>query len=150
MNCMTNSRINRGVLLSALLISLLTFTSGSEEIVGMQPGVMAEIQGVRLEQYGQPVVIMGHLTSDGNPIPGTNFYLFFDPAMEQGCGQTELWDEHVFPETAEANGALIAYILYPNGMVSFSISSSQFDPSYSYVLPFLPEDPPGMASIKFF
>lgn len=150
MKQMTKSRLRRSVLLSILLISVVTFWSGSEEIGGMQPGQMAEIQGVRLEQYGQPVGIIGHLTADGNPIPGTNFYLFFDPAMENGCGQSELWDEHVFPESAQANGALIAYILYPNGLVSFSISSSQFNPEYTYVLPFLPEDPPGAAAIRFF
>lgn len=150
MKCMTNSRFRRCILLSILLVSFAAFWSGSEEIGGMQPGELAEIQGVRLERYGQPVSIMGHLTADGNPIPGTNFYLFFDPAMKKGCGETELWDEHIFPETALANGALIAYILYPNGLVSFSISSSQFEPCYPYVLPFLPEDPPGAAAVAFF
>lgn len=150
METRSKSRFLQSVLLAVICTLSVSLWTDSEEIGGLEPGELTEVQGVRLDRYGQPVAIMGHLTADGIPVPGTNFYLFYDPAMKKGCGESDLWDEHAFPEPALANGAMISYILYPNGLVSFSVNSSQFQPGYPYVLPFLPEDPPGAAAVKFF
>jgi hypothetical protein len=116
------------------------------------PASAYEIHGVRL--YADlPVLIFGQLMLDGMPIEGSEFVLWLGlEQFETNCSTAELI-EFVFPAAKEANGALITYIIPPNGMVSFVIGSHQLKPEMEgkrYDLPYLPVDPPGAAAVAFF
>jgi len=163
---------------------------GGDEIPGVGSGEVLDVIGVRLAQYGNPVSIMGQLTFDGEPIPGTFFFLVYEPLTTSGLFEPKdrepvesepvdpevyppgpggpggaapepeeveatpikyrMQLEHYFPTGTKANGAQISFIQYPNGIVTFTISPSQFSHEWTYVLPFLPEDPPGAGALEFF
>jgi hypothetical protein len=140
----------RGLLLAVLVTAVVSILSGTEEIGGIGSGEFEKVAGVRLLQYGLPVGIMGHLTADGNVLPGTTFFLYYQPNGSEECGEPSFQCEYVFPKPVSANGAQIAFVLHPNGLVCFMIGPDQFRPGYPYPLPFLPEDPTGGAVVEFF
>lgn len=145
-------RVRRSVSLVmalAMVLSLGVFLGGGEGIQGIGTGESVEVKGIVLAKYGVPVSVMGQLTRDGEPVPGSFFFLAYDPlgnTAESNCGMQL---EHTFPEGTVANGAQISYIQFPNAIVTFNIGPSQFKQGLQYELPFLPEDPPGQAALEF-
>jgi len=137
------------VVLGVLLTVGLT-TGGGEQIGGVGPGKAVEVRGIALARYGSPVAVMGQLTFDGEPVQGSFFFLFYDPFGETAKEQCGLQTEYLFPAGTIANGAQVSFIQYPNAIVTFNIAPSQFQLGYQYVLPFLPEDPPGEGALEFF
>ena len=125
-------------------------TIGGEGMIGVGAGKAVEVRGIALAKYGVPVAVMGQLTMDSEPVPGTFFFLFYDPYGEESKEQCGLQTEYMFPPGTMANGAQISFIQYPNALVTFNIAPSQFLLGYQYVLPFLPEDPPGEGALEFF
>lgn len=122
---------------------------GGEEMLGIGAGETVEVKTVALAKYGVPVSVMGQLTQDGEPVPGSFFFLTYDPLGNTADDQCGMKLEHTFPEGMMANGAQVAYIQFPNGIVTFEIAPSQFAQGLQYALPFLPEDPPGQAALEF-
>ncbi len=133
-----------------VILSIGLLPGVGEQIDGVGAGRVLEVQGVRLAKYGAPVAVMGQLTLDSEPVPGTFFFLFYDPFGNNGKEECGLQLEHIFPEGTAANGAQVSFIQYPNAVVTFNIAPSQFRQAYLYDLPFLPEDPPGAAALEFF
>jgi len=138
------------VLMVGVLVTVGLVTGGGENMSGVGAGEALDIQGIKLAKYGSPVAVMGQLTMDGEPVQGTFFFLFYDPFGEEAKQQCGLQTEYLFPVGIVANGAQVSFIQYPNAVVTFNIAPSQFQMGYEYVLPFLPEDPPGAGALEFF
>jgi len=133
-----------------VVLSISLILGVGEEIGGVGAGEAVGVEGIKLAKYGNPVAVMGQLTIDGEAVPGSFFFLFYDPLGTNGSEKCGAQLEHYFPEGTEANGAQVSFIQYPNAIVTFSIAPSQFSHGYIYELPFLPEDPPGAGALEFF
>ena len=138
------------ILLLGVLVTAGLAASGGENMDGVGAGRLADVRGIKLARYGSPVAVMGQLTMDGEPVQGTFFFLFYDPFGEEAKELCGLQTEYLFPAGIAANGAQVSFIQYPNAVVTFYIAPSQFQMGYEYVLPFLPEDPPGAGALEFF
>jgi|GEM_PF-4513295 len=132
------------------LLGIGLLVGGDEGMKGVGAGNWIEVKGVSLAERGNPVAVMGQLTIDSEPIPGSFFFLAYDPLGSQSQGECGPQLEYLFPEGTMANGAQICFIQHPNAVIPFTIAPSQFLQQMSYVLPFLPEDPPGAAALEFF
>ena len=160
------TRIWQWVLVITLLVTLGSLAAGAPI------GAAGDIQLVTKVAFAlvtddAEIMIIGHLTENGNALQGTSF------TLHANLGDREDKMEHTFEPAVRANGVQVAYILWPNSLVSFTIASKQFvvtDPSvyegkeleeiawqvaersklaFGYFFPHLPEDP-GAASIVFF
>jgi len=147
----TRNRSRRVRLLIALGILLsVGLLSGGEDLNGVGVGEGVPVHGIALARFGSAIAVMGQLTLNGVPLQGTFFFLYYDPYGEEAKEQCGLQQEYFFPEGVVANGAQVSFIQYPNAIVTFTINPSQFMHGYTYDLPFLPEDPPGMGALEFF
>ena len=112
-------KIYQWVLVLTLLLTIGSVTA-ADPIDGVGDGTV-DINTIKLvvAPSDASILIIGHLTRNGNALEGTSFFLYWNP-NPRGARKTT----HNF--SIDANGAQIAYILGPNALVNFTISSDQF------------------------
>jgi|GEM_PF-3582452 hypothetical protein len=124
-------RICQWVLVLTLLSTMGSLTAADpfEGVVGNDPITVHTIRMVTVPTDAA-ILIIGHLTRNGNAIEGTSFSLDWDPSDPSGSTTSHDFSIPVDDETviwfAKANGVQIAYILGPNALVNFTIASDQF------------------------